>query len=65
MKQNLSQYHFLKESVLNFRQNLRAIDKIITNKIFTDDEILEIMGQLVPIKEYIESLEVIYLKNYS
>ncbi|MFT6259441.1 MAG: hypothetical protein ACJA0S_001435 [Rickettsiales bacterium] len=64
MKENIPQYHCLLENALDFRKNLHALNAIISDKIFSSDEILEIMSQIVPIKEHIESLEVKYWKYY-
>jgi hypothetical protein len=39
------------------------MSNIIPDKIFSDDELLELMGDLVGIKENIEALEIIYLEE--
>ncbi|MFT6077311.1 MAG: hypothetical protein ACJA02_000764 [Myxococcota bacterium] len=54
------EYYFLKRSIEQFGQNLHKMSKIIPNKVFGDNELLELMHNLVTVKEIIESLEVVY-----
>jgi deoxyadenosine/deoxycytidine kinase len=63
MTENLFEYYFLKRSIEQFQQDLRKMNKIIYDKIFSDDEILELMHNLVGVKEIIESVESLYLKK--
>ncbi len=63
MKPTRVEYHFLKRSIQQFSQDLHQIQNLITNKILSDDEALNLMSEIVAVKEVIESLEKIYLKQ--
>jgi hypothetical protein len=62
MKGSRVEYYCLKLSIAQFHQDLQKIGKIIENKTFSDEESLEIIHDLVGIKETIESLEDLYWK---
>jgi hypothetical protein len=63
MKGSHIEYHFLKRSIEQFHQDLQKTEKIIIGKIFSDEESLEIIHDLVGVKESIEALEDLYLKR--
>ncbi|MFT6106894.1 MAG: hypothetical protein ACJA0S_000278 [Rickettsiales bacterium] len=71
MIKNKIEYHFLKRAIEKFGQDLNKINLIISNQAFSNDDLLDLMHDLVEVKEVIESLEEIYsekrifLKNYS
>jgi hypothetical protein len=60
MASNSVEYHFLKRSLEQFAEDLKKVEEVISKKIFTQEELLEIMGYLVSIKENIEILEIKY-----
>ncbi|MFT6332813.1 MAG: hypothetical protein ACJAW3_001161 [Lentimonas sp.] len=63
MENPQTQHQFLKELILKFRQELQKMNQTIEFSESCDEELLEIMGQLVAIKEQIASLEIIYLEK--
>lgn len=63
MKNNRIEYHFLKRSIEQFRGDLHQIENLIAKEILSSDESLELMSDLVALKESIESLEDWYLKR--
>jgi hypothetical protein len=64
MNKKLLQYYFPKESIKNFRKDLQTISEIIANKNLLEDKLLEIMAEIISIKEHIEYLEKSYLNKY-
>jgi hypothetical protein len=62
MPNNRIEFLFLKLSIEQFLKDLRNIEKAMKNKVFTENELLEIMSYLLVIKENIESLEEKFLE---
>ncbi|MFT7099280.1 MAG: hypothetical protein ACJAS6_001157 [Rickettsiales bacterium] len=63
MKSN-PEYDYLIRSSEIFRKDLQKIEIFILNGIFLDQNLLEIMAEIVAIKEDIEALEDIYCNKY-
>lgn len=57
MKTSRVEYFFLKRSIEQFAEDLHKLQNLITNKVMSDEEALNLMSQLVAIKENIEGLE--------
>lgn len=62
MASNRVEFLFLKSSIEQFIKDLKKFEEVMTNKNFSEEEVLEIMSYLVAAKENIEFLEVEYSK---
>lgn len=62
MKSNRVEYHFLKRSIDQFKEDLKKLEKLTINKTLSEDEFLEMMMGLTVVKENIERLEKICFK---
>lgn len=63
MKNHRIEYHFLKRAIQQFSGDVHQAQKLISNRVLSDDEVLEIMAELVVIKESIEGMEKDYLNK--
>jgi hypothetical protein len=62
MANNIVEFLFLKTSVEQFIRDLEKFVKAMKGGEFSQDEVLEIMGYFVAVKENIEGLETRYLR---
>lgn len=59
-KKHSVEYFFLMTAISQFAQDLQKIHEIIKDKIFSEDEISEIIDNLVLVRKNIEALEIRY-----